>query len=439
MSQKSQPRQPIRAALAAFIGTTIEFYDFYTYGFAAALVLGELFFPSENTFVSTMASFATFAVGFIARPLSGAFFGHLGDRLGRKKMLVLTMFLMGVATTCIGLLPPYSSIGILAPTMLILLRDVQGIAVGGEWGGGVLMASEHAPENRKTLFASFPQLGSPAGLLLTLAVFRLVTSLDHADFISWGWRVPFLASAILLVIGLFVRLGVNESPEFEELKQANQVVKSPVKQVLRTHWYPILLATAATTIASGGYFFTNTFMVSYVTTYLTVPKALILNCLFVVTVIQLISQPLSALISERIGETRFITIAAILAMFSPYPMFLLVNTRSPLAIVIGISIAVVLLGAIYSVLAGFMTKAFPTHLRYSGISISYQLCCALAGGTTPLIGSVIAEHYKNQWIPLAVFYSILSTISLAGIVGLARYISRITAHHTPPHVTAQAL
>ncbi|WGS52588.1 MHS family MFS transporter [Paraburkholderia sp. D15] len=424
MHRSAPAPQPVRAAFAAFIGTTVEFYDFYTYATAAALVLGEVFFPSTNHFVSTLASFATFAVGFIARPLSGAVFGHWGDRLGRKKMLLLTMFLMGVATTGIGLLPSYASIGVWAPVLLILLRILQGIAVGGEWGGAVLMSSEHAPEGRKTFFASFPQMGSPAGLILSLIAFRLVTSLDHASFVAWGWRLPFLAGFALLTIGLVIRVGVNESPEFERMKAARETAKSPVKDVLKSHGYPILLAAAATTIGSAGFFFTNTFMISYVTSYLSMPKSLILDCLFIVTVIQLLSQPVSAWLSERIGEARFLSGAAILSMLTPYPMFILVNTQNPVAIVVGIAFAVVVLSATYAVVAGFMSAAFPTHLRYSGISIAYQLCCTIAGGTTPLIGTMLAQRYQGQWLPLALFFSLLAAVSLFGIVGLARYKSR---------------
>ncbi|MFM0164266.1 MFS transporter [Paraburkholderia sediminicola] len=427
MSHSEQTHQPVRAATAAFIGTAVEFYDYYTYATAAALVLGDVFFPSSNHFLSTMASFGTFFVGFIARPLSGAVFGHLGDKLGRKKMLLLTMFLMGIATTGIGLLPGYASIGIWAPISLVLLRILQGIAVGGEWGGAVLMASEHAPTGRKTFFASFPQMGSPAGLILSLVSFRLVTSLDHESFVARGWRLPFLASFVLLLIGMAIRLGVKESPEFEQLRKNREVLKSPVKEVLRTAWYPIVMAAMATTIGSAGFFFTNTFMISYVTGYLGMSKSFILDCLFVVTLIQLASQPVSALLAQRVGETRFLTYAALLSMLTPYPMFLLVQTHNPVAIVAGISLAVVVLSAIYAVIAGFMTPAFPTQVRYSGISIAYQLCATIAGGTTPLIGTMLAQNYKGEWLPLAIFFTLLSAVSLVGIVGLGRYRKGIRA------------
>ena len=249
------PSSPRRAAAAAFIGTTIEFYDFYIYAFAAALVLGQLFFPSENPMLSTMAAFGSFAVGFIARPFAGMVFGHLGDRLGRKKMLLLTIVLMGVATTCIGLLPTYAQAGIWAPIGLVFLRLLQGISVGGEWGGAVLMASEHAPKGRKVFFASFAQWGSPAGLLLALIAFRCISSMEQDALMSWGWRIPFLMSGVLMMVGLAIRFGVPESPEFAEVKDSGQTVANPVLEVIRKDWRSIVFAALAVTIGSGGFFF----------------------------------------------------------------------------------------------------------------------------------------------------------------------------------------
>jgi MFS family permease len=269
----------------------IEWYDFYIYATAAALVFGQLYFPSHDPFVSTMASFATFAVGFFARPLGGIVFGHLGDRIGRKKALMTTLMMMGVATVCVGLLPDYSKVGVLAPVLLVALRVVQGIAVGGEWGGAVLMAGEHAPQGRRTFFASFAQLGSPAGLILSLVAFRAVTSMDKADFLAWGWRVPFLASAVLLVVGILIRLGVNESPEFARVKEANRTVKLPVAEVFRSASGLVLLCIGANTIGIAGVYFTNTFMIAYTTQYVGVSRSLILDSLFAVAIIQFVAQP----------------------------------------------------------------------------------------------------------------------------------------------------
>lgn len=417
---RTQTNQPRRAAAAAFIGTTVEFYDFYIYATAAALILGQVFFPNDNPTLSTLAAFGTFAVGFIARPLAGMVFGHLGDRLGRKKMLLFTMLLMGVATTCIGLLPSYATAGIWAPIGLIALRIIQGISVGGEWGGAVLMASEHAPAHRKTFYASFAQLGSPAGLLLALIAFRLVTSLEPEQFAQWGWRLPFIFSGVLMLIGLLIRSGVQESPEFKEVLEKGETAKYPVLEVIRTCWRQILFAAAAVTIGSAGFFFTNTFMITYVTQYQGIARSTILDCLFLVTILQLVSQPISALLAERMGEARFLMLTALLSMVVPYPMFLLVGTQNLVLMTLGIAMAVVTLSGLYAVIAGYMAQAFPAHLRYSGISIAYQLICAIAGGSTPIIGTLLASRYAGQWLPLAIFFSLLAALSLFGVCGLAR-------------------
>lgn len=407
-----------RAAAAAFMGTTIEFYDFYVYATAAALILGTIFFPQTDPVTGTLASFATLAVGFIARPMAGIVFGHLGDRLGRKKMLLFTMVLMGLATTCIGLIPSYTSIGIWAPILLVFFRFLQGISVGGEWGGAVLMASEHAPKEKKTFFASFAQLGSPAGLILCLLVFRGVSTLDEHAFANWGWRVPFLFSFILMAIGFVIRFGIEESPEFVKTKENAQTLKQPVKELLSNYFPHVVFAGLTITIGTAGFFFTNTFMITYVTQYLEISKKTILDALFLVTVIQFLTMPIAAWVADRIGAQRFLTIAASLCIIVPYPMFMLVETKNIILITCGISLAVVTLSALYAVAAGFMANIFPTQVRYSGISISYQFIAAIAAGTTPFIGTMLASHYAGQWMPLAIFFSFLSFLSLIGVIGV---------------------
>jgi MFS family permease len=411
-------RQPVRAASAAFIGTMIEWYDFYIYATAAALVFGELYFPSHDPFVSTMASFATFAVGFFARPLGGVIFGHLGDRIGRKKALMTTLMMMGVATVCVGLLPAYTKVGMLAPVLLVLLRVVQGIAVGGEWGGAVLMAGEHAPQGRRTFFASFAQLGSPAGLILSLIAFRAVTSMPHDDFLAYGWRLPFLASAVLLAVGIFIRMGVNESPEFAREKAAKRTLELPIAEVFRSSGALVALCIGANTIGIAGVYFTNTFMISYTTQNVGVSKSLILDCLFAVAIIQFLAQPLAALLAEKLGAARFLKFAAFAAMLSPYPMFTLVQSGSRASMIVGIALAVVCMASFYSVIAGFVSGVFPVRVRYSAISLSYQVCGAIAGGLTPLAGTWLAHKFVGQWWPLAVFYTCLAGISLSCIVAL---------------------
>ncbi|WP_432261155.1 MFS transporter [Cupriavidus sp. TMH.W2] len=414
----SGTRQPVRAATAAFVGTMIEWYDFYIYATAAALVFGPLFFPGGDPFLSTLASFGTFAVGFFARPLGGIVFGHWGDRIGRKKALMITLMMMGAATIGIGLLPTYATAGALAPVLLVLLRVVQGIAVGGEWGGAVLMAGEHAPKGRRTFFASFAQLGSPAGLILSLLAFRAVTSMERDVFMDWGWRLPFLASAALLLVGVAIRLGVNESPEFAQVQAQRRTAKLPIAEVWRTARVPVLLCIGANTIGIAGVYFTNTFMIAYTTQYLSLPRTLILDCLFAVAVIQFLAQPLAAWLAEKLGGARFLKLAALLAMASPYPMFLLVQTRQAPAIVLGIALAVVCMASFYSVIAGFVSGVFETRVRYSAISLSYQVCGAVAGGLTPLVGTILAQRFQGQWWPLAVFYTLLAGVSLLCIAGI---------------------
>ena len=308
----------------------------------------------------------------------------------------------------------------MAPVLLVLLRVAQGIAIGGEWGGAVLMASEHAPREKRTFFASFAQLGSPAGLILSLLAFRAVASMDKEVFFSWGWRLPFLASAVLLIVGMVIRLGVDESPEFEQVKAQHRTAALPVAEVVRDAWPTVLLCLGANVIGVAGAWFVNTFMLNYTTQTLGLDRALILDCLFIVAFIQLGTQLASGWFAQRIGSGRFLKTAALLAMLSPYPMFILVSTGRPAAIVVGIAIAVMCMSSSYAVMAGFMSNVFAVRVRYSAISLSYQLCAALAGGLTPLIGTILAHRYAGQWWPLAAFYSVLAGISLICIASLER-------------------
>jgi len=325
---------------------------------------------------------------------------------------------------CIGLLPTYAQIGAAAPVLLILLRIVQGIAVGGEWGGAVLMAGEHAPKGRRNFFASFAQLGSPAGLILSLLAFSAVTRLPEEDLMSWGWRLPFLASSLLLLVGLAIRLGVNESPEFlasRELASKNKrKEQAPVMEVLRTAWRPLLLCIGANTLGIAGVYFTNTFMIAYTTQQLELPRSLILECLFVVAIIQFCIQPLAAWVAEKIGATRFLCLVSLLAMASPYPMFVLVSSAQAPLIILGIALAVVCMASFYAVIAGYVSGMFETRVRYTAISLAYQICGAVAGGLTPLIGTLLAHRFVGQWWPMAVFYSLIAATSLLCVLSLAR-------------------
>ncbi|MGE8671990.1 MFS transporter [Achromobacter kerstersii] len=429
--------QPVRASTAAFVGTMIEWYDFYIYATAAALVFGKIFFPSATGFYGTLAAFGTFAVGFFARPLGGAIFGHIGDKIGRKKSLVITLVMMGTVTVLIGLLPTHASIGIWAPILLILLRIVQGIAVGGEWGGAVLMAGEHSPDqSKRTFFASFAQLGSPAGLILSMLMFKLVTGLDDEAFLSWGWRVPFLFSAVLLVVGFVIRLSVNESPDFiaekaAQAKRANPAkpAQAPLAQVLRGAPRLLILAVGANVLGIAGFYFTNTFMIAYTTQYVGLNRAVILDCLLVVSVMQFFITPLAAYIASRVGNLRFLGAMAFVSIFTPYAMFNLVDQGSLSSITLGVGVAVLFMGAYYAVIAGYVSDSFPTGIRYTGISMAYQLSGAIFGGLTPLLGTVLAENFKGQWWPLALLFSAISLLSLVSVLLLGNVGQRTEQFH----------
>lgn len=415
-------QQSKRAALASFVGTTIEWYDFYIYGLAAALVFGPLFFTGNSTYIQTLSAFGTFAVGFFARPVGGLLFGHLGDRFGRKRILVITLMMMGLATVAIGLLPTQAQAGVWAPIGLVVLRIFQGIAVGGEWGGAVLLAAEHAPKDRKTFFASFAQLGSPAGLILSLLAFRGAGMLGQETFMSWGWRLPFLVSIVLLAVGMVIRLKVPETPEFEETRALNQQSKAPISEVLREWRTPILLAMGANTFGIAAVYFFNTFMIAYTTQYLKIPRPVILDALFWGAVAQFLIQPVAARLAERVrNEKVFLQISLVWAIVMPYPLFMLVDTRNFGAIVAGLILNIFGGAACYAVIAGYLAKVFPTRVRYTAISISYQFCGAIAGGLTPVVGTMLAEHYQGAWLPLAIFASCLAGISLVCVTAIWRY------------------
>ncbi|KES16710.1 Arabinose efflux permease, partial [Gilliamella apicola SCGC AB-598-I20] len=314
-----------KVAFAAFIGTTIEWYDFYIYALASVLFFGQLFFPYDNPFLQVLGAFATFAVGFLSRPLGAIIFGHIGDRLGRKKSLIITLLLMGIATTCVGLLPSYPQAGITAPILLVGLRILQGIAVGGEWGGAVLMANEHAPKGLKNFFSSFAQWGSPAGNILALLVFSYIISLPTDKLIDSGyWRIPFLASFVLLIVGIIARITLTESPVFIESakKQASLKQKEsvPIIEVFKQATPILILAICANVLSFSG-IFSNTLMIGYTTMALGIEKKVIVDALFWIAMVHFIAQPFISYFSEKFSATRFLIVSAVFAMASVFLLF----------------------------------------------------------------------------------------------------------------------
>ncbi len=404
-----------RVVLASFIGTTIEWYDFFLYGTAAALVFNRLFFPTLDPLAGTMASFATYAVGFFARPVGGIVFGHFGDRMGRKSMLVTTLMLMGLATFLIGVLPTYDQVGVAAPVLLVILRFIQGFGVGGEWGGAVLMVVEHGHRGRRGLYASWVQAGVPAGLLLATTVFNLFSSLPDEAFLRWGWRVPFLLGIALLGVGLFIRLQIFESPLFAKIRDRKQQPGVPFFEVLRRYPRNVLLAMGARFAENGCFYIFTVFVLTYATIELGVARTSILNGVLIAAAVQFFVIPAFGLLSDRIGRRPvYLGGAAALAVFA-FPFFWMINTANTTLIGLSIVIGLIVHAAMYAPQAAFFSEMFGTEVRYTGASIGYQLASPLAGGLAPLISMALLQWNDGQPWPVAVYLIILSAITLVSV------------------------
>ena len=404
-----------RVVLASFIGTTIEWYDFFLYGTAAALVFNQLFFPTLDPLAGTMAAFATYAVGFFARPLGGIVFGHFGDRMGRKSMLVTTLMLMGTATFLIGVLPTYEQVGVAAPALLVVLRFVQGFGVGGEWGGAVLMAVEHGHAGRRGLYASWVQAGVPAGLVLATAIFNLFSLLDNETFLRWGWRVPFLFGIALLAVGMFIRLQVFESPLFAQLRDRQTVRGIPFFEVLRRYRRNVLLTMGARFAENGCFYIFTVFVLSYATTELNVPRTSILNAVLLASLVQLFVIPLFGVLSDHLGRRPvYLAGAAAMALFA-FPFFWMVDTGSTTMIGLAIILGMIAHAAMYAPQAAFFSELFGTDVRFTGVSMGYQLASPLAGGLAPLISTALLQESGGRPWPVAVYMIVLSAITLVSV------------------------
>ncbi|MDX2731794.1 MFS transporter [Streptomyces sp. PA03-2a] len=410
---RERTRAANRAGFGAFIGSTIEWFDFYIYGTAAALVFDKVFFPELDGAIGTLVAFATFWVGFLARPIGGVIFGHYGDRLGRKKTLVITLLMMGISTTAIGLLPGYASIGIAAPILLVAIRMVQGIGLGGEWGGSVLIASEHAPKGKSVLYGAFAQQGSPVGNTLSTLSFLAISQLPDEAFVSWGWRLPFLFSAALVIVGLFVRLKVAESPAMANLIQKKEVVKVPLTEVLRTQPMLIVLGIGACTIGLSATYFKSTFALSWATSSLDFDRSSFLTIILAANVTQIVVQPFGALIATRMKSwSRAVTVMLLPELVLMPLMFVLIGTENYGLAMVGVAVATIPHCLYYAALAGMLASRFPAHLRYTGISLCYQLCGTLLGGTTPIIGQFLLNRTGS--ITAVIAYAVLQVVLTLG-------------------------
>ena len=413
MPRTDEEKTPLRrVVMASLIGTTVEWYDFFLYGSAAALVFNKLFFPEFDPLTGTLLAFATYALGFVARPVGGIVFGHYGDRIGRKRLLMLSLILMGVATVLIGLLPTYAQIGIWAPLALIGLRLVQGFAVGGEWGGAVLMAAEHGDAARRGFWASWPQAGVPAGNLLAAAVLAIMAAVQtEADFLTWGWRVPFVLSALLVVVGWYIRNRVAESPMFEkELDEAETPPKVPAMEVLRERPKALVLGAGLRVGENISYYILTVFSLTYLVDVSKESRGLALNALLIGAAVQFFAIPLFALLSDKIGRRPVYALGAFGLAAWCFVMFGLLGSGNNASIILALVVGLVLHGAMYGPQAAFITELFPTRIRYSGVSLAYQLTSIVAGSLAPIIALWLYKEYGSA-TPVAIYVGVACVIS----------------------------
>jgi MFS transporter, MHS family, shikimate and dehydroshikimate transport protein len=398
-------------ALASLIGTTIEWYDFFLYGTAAALVFNRLFFPNSDPLMGTLYAFGTYAVGFFARPFGGIVIGHYGDKVGRKSMLVLTLVIMGVATFLIGLLPTYAQIGPWAAVALIVLRIAQGFGVGGEWGGAVLMAVEHAPPGRRGFYGSWPQIGVPAGLVLSTFVFAMFARLPEDQFLSWGWRVPFLLSALLVGVGLLIRMRIVETPAFAKVKESATEVRQPIVEVLRTYPKEVLLAMGARFAENGAFYIYSVFVLVYATQQVKIPQQIVLNAMLFAAACELAAIPIYGALSDRLGRRPVYLFGAIMTAVLAYPLFLLLDTGSTPLVVLALFLVFIFShAAMYGPQAAFLSEMFGTRVRYSGASLGAQLSSVIAGGLSPFIATALLRSYGKSALALYLIFMAIVTI-----------------------------
>ena len=412
--QARSSRQYVTAGLASMMGTTIEWYDFFLYGTAAALIFNKIFFPAFDPITGTLAAFATYSVGFFARPLGGFVFGHFGDKLGRKSMLLITLFLMGIPTILIGLIPSYESIGYWAAVLLVLMRFLQGIAVGGEWGGAVLMAVEHAPEGKKGFFGSLPQTGVAPGLILSSLAMGAVASLPEEDMLSWGWRLPFLASVALLLVGWWIRAKVAESPDFEQMSKKGKQIPIPALEVLRHYPREVLLVVGGRLAEVTWFYTVVTFALAYATTTLGVERSVMLDATVWGAFAALFTMPLFGVLGDRIGFKWVFMAGTICMLAFSSTFFSMLGSLDSRTITLALVIAIGLVyAALYGPQGGLFSTQFPPEVRYSGISIAVQVSGAIGGGLAPLVATSLLAYGDGQPDYIVWYLSALGLIAFA--------------------------
>ena len=412
--QSSSP-STTHIAFASFIGTAIEFYDFYIYAMASALVIGQVFFPASDPTAQALNAFLTFGIAFIARPFGAILFGHFGDRIGRKATLAASLMVMGISTLLIGCLPSYESIGTWAAILLCLLRFGQGIGLGGEWGGAALLAIENAPANKRGWFGMFPQLGPSVGFLLaTLSFLVLTLYLSDEAFKSWGWRIPFFASALLVLVGLYVRFKLAETPAFAAVLAQHHTHKAPIKSLLSTHFRPVLLGALAMTVCYNLFYTATVFCLSYGTLSLNIARADFLQMLCVAVLFMAVITPISAGLSDKFGRKPVLIIGCLLAILAGFSLAPLMASGSLWQITLFLSIALLLMGATFAPMGAFLPEQFPVAVRYTGAGLSYNLGGILGASTAPFISQLLVDKGGLVWV--GYYVSTMALVSLVAII-----------------------
>jgi len=408
----AERRMMIRAVVASAVGTTIEWYDFFLYGVAAALVFPKIFFPESDPFTGTLLAFSTYFVGFVARPFGAAIFGHYGDRIGRKAALIATLVLMGVATMGIGLVPGYDRIGIWSAVLLVIGRIMQGVGVGGEWGGSVLLAGEWTDPKRRGFKTSWAQFGAPAGLVLANGAVSIVTyAVSEEQFLSWGWRVPFLVSFVLVFIGLYIRIGILETPVFARLKAQGKIEKAPVTEVLRRNWREVVLTALLRTGQQTPFYIFTTYILAYGTQVLGLSRGLLLNLVMLQATISLVTIPLFGHLSDVIGRRKITAIGCVVMMIFPFAYFAMLDSGKLALVVLATVLALPLHDLQYGPQAAFIAESFPGSRRYSGASLGYQLASITAGGPAPIVALFLFRTYQTS-MAVAAYIAVCALVSL---------------------------
>ena len=432
-AKRSPPQSVVRVAGASLAGTTLEFYDHFIYGSAAALVFPKLFFPQADPLTSTLLSFASYGLAFVARPLGAAIFGHFGDRIGRKSILIVTLLMMGFATFGIGLLPTYGSAGVFAPLLLVLLRIIQGLALGGEWGGAAIMVNEVDPEGKRRGFlGSLVQLAAPIGLLLANGVFALVTWLVSEEaFLTWGWRVPFLLSAVLVGVGFYIRFNLRESPLFEKLEATHTETHAPIMEVLRNYKRQLLIALGARLGGDIAFYVFTLFLLFYVPTKLGLPRSVALNAVLWGAVAQIIFIPIAGIFSDRFGRRPALILGGAGGLLWAFAFFALVHTKDPMSIMLASFVGMLFVSFMFSPLASFLPELFATRVRVTGSSLGFQFAGVFGGALAPIIATSLIAKYDST-VPVAIYLAIVCALIVVSAVA-----ARETAHVNLDDVSAR--